>query len=202
MKPQHKIFCLVNYLLPKVYHSLVFSKLTACSLNALDVYVRKAVSKILHLPHDLPKAAFHARIADVGRRNPCLRFKVPIIARNRLKYKVVPAYLFSVNNRRIDTINQLNSYWRDRLRESCDCASLREVTRFPSTHSWVNGGTSLMTGSDYIRVIYIRYWVLFSKARVVRGRTNKDKTCRSGCGAVETLNHILKTFYSTYHLKK
>lgn len=55
MKPQQKLFCLNNFLIPKFYHGFIFSKLTAKSLNAVDISIRKVVRRILHLPHDLPK---------------------------------------------------------------------------------------------------------------------------------------------------
>lgn len=69
-KPQQKLFFLCNYLLPKQYHSLIFSKMSADSLKKTDISVRKTVQQILHLPHDVPKAAFHAKVADGGLEVP------------------------------------------------------------------------------------------------------------------------------------
>lgn len=62
-KPQQKLFILKNFLLPSFYHKFIFSKQYASYLKQIDVSIRKAVRKILHLPHDLPKAPFHAKVA-------------------------------------------------------------------------------------------------------------------------------------------
>lgn len=83
-KPQQKLFFLYNYLLPKQYHALISSKFNANVSRKADTDVRKAVRQILQLPHDVPKAAFHSKVADGGLRVPCLRFRIPLIAKKRL----------------------------------------------------------------------------------------------------------------------
>lgn len=55
-----------------------------------------------------------------------------------------------------------------------------------------------MTSRDYIKAIHIRYGVLFNKSTAARGSSSKDKSCHRGCGAAETLNHILQSCYSTH----
>lgn len=64
-KPQQRLFMLKNFLWPSFYHQYIFSRHYAKYLNKIDIIVRKAIRHI-HLPHDLPKAVFHARVADGG----------------------------------------------------------------------------------------------------------------------------------------
>lgn len=65
-KHQQRLFKLKNFLLPQFYHSFIFAKLYSGHLKKIDIMVPKTVRKILYLPHDLPKAAFHAKVADGG----------------------------------------------------------------------------------------------------------------------------------------
>lgn len=167
MKPQQKLFCLNNYLIPKHFHSLIFSKMTAGLLKKADISIRKAARKI-HLPHELPKAAFHERVADGGLGVPSLRFRIPLIARKLLKYRKPPSNLFRVDDRILNTINQVNTYFRQKLQSCCDGAGLWDAWRFSAAHSWVPDGTSLMSGSDFVHAIRIRYGVRFT-GREVRG---------------------------------
>lgn len=66
-KPQQTLFMLKNFLLPSFYHEYIFSRLYAKYLNKIDIIIRKTVRHIL----DLPKAAFHTRVADRGLEDPC-----------------------------------------------------------------------------------------------------------------------------------
>lgn len=88
-KPQQKLFMLKNFLIPAFQHVFTFSRLYANSLNKLDIIIRKGIRHILHLPHDLPRAAFHGRVADGGLGIPSLRFTVPLLARKRFHFRVV-----------------------------------------------------------------------------------------------------------------
>lgn len=59
----------------------------------------------------------------------------------------------------------------------------------------------MMCGRDFINAIHIRYGVLFCRAKGARGRSDKVKSCRRGCGAVETLNHILQVCDHTHFVR-
>ncbi|KAF8794330.1 Retrovirus-related Pol polyprotein type-2 like protein [Argiope bruennichi] len=83
LKPQQKFFFLVKHLLKSLYHQLTFAKLYSGMLKKLDVSVRKFVRSILHLPKDVPVAAFHANTCDGGLGVPSLRWIAPLLAANR-----------------------------------------------------------------------------------------------------------------------
>lgn len=77
---------LINYLLPKFNDVFIFSKMAAGVLNKIYVLVRKTGRIILHLARDLPKAAFHAKVADGGLGVPSFRYTIPLIANKRLLF--------------------------------------------------------------------------------------------------------------------
>lgn len=125
-KPQQKLFMIRVFLIPRFYHRLIFSRLTAKNLNRIDVSIRKVIREILHLPKDLPKAAFHLRVADGGLGIPPLRFVIPIIARKRLSYSKPNEELFYLDKKRFNTTNQMYNIMRKMLYASWDGAGLSE----------------------------------------------------------------------------
>ncbi|KAL9978051.1 hypothetical protein ACROYT_G015530 [Oculina patagonica] len=66
LKPQQHLYMLKTNLVPAVYHQLVLAASTKKYLLWLDRTVRAAVRSWLKLPHDTPKAYFHAPIYDGG----------------------------------------------------------------------------------------------------------------------------------------
>lgn len=114
-KPQQKLFMLRNFLLPSFYHSYIFAKHFASHLKKLDDIIRKTVREKLHLPHDLPKVAFHAKMADGGMGIPSLRFLISLIANNRLIYKKPRENLVKIEGRLIHSTAQINRFYRRQL---------------------------------------------------------------------------------------
>ena len=66
LKPQQRMQILRVHLLPKLHHSLVLGDPAKGLLVRLDVLLRRAVSKWLHLPHGTTTGYFHARVGDGG----------------------------------------------------------------------------------------------------------------------------------------
>lgn len=147
-KPQQKLSMLVHFLFPKYYHAFIFSRLSAGALNKLDVLIRKMIRTTLHLPHDLPKAVFHAKVADGGLGVPAYRFIIPLIAKNRLVHRKLYEGLLSVDNKHINSTNQINNYFKKKLYASCDGAGLRYSSVCSVAHNWVLDGTAFLTGRD------------------------------------------------------
>lgn len=79
-----------------------------------------------------------------------------------------------------------------------DGKGLTESFKCPSAHRCVDDGSSLLSGRDYIKCIHVRYGTLYKRSMCARGRDRKDKSCRRGCGQVETLNHIIQGCYATH----
>lgn len=112
-----------NYLLPKFYHSFIFAKLHSKYLK--NVIIHKSIRKILHLTHHLPKAAFHAKMADGGMGIPSLRYLIRLIAKNRLVYRAPHPDLLKIDNKVISTTNHINNYYKKELYRACDGIGLQ-----------------------------------------------------------------------------
>ncbi|KAF8789432.1 Retrovirus-related Pol polyprotein type-2 like protein [Argiope bruennichi] len=195
LKPQQKFFFLVKYLLPSLYHQLSFVKLHSGMLKKLDISVRKFVRTVLHLPKDVPVAAFHANICDGGLGVPSLRWIVPLQAANRgSKHHLA---LLKYDGRQIRTTKDIDRMYQEKLHLQCDGWGLAQSSKVPGAHSWIQDGTSFLSGRDFISCIHVRLGVLYSGARVARGR-DKDHLCSRGCSQPETLSHIIQTCYSTH----
>lgn len=170
----------------------MFSKHRPKPLKIIDIRVRNFVRTTLHLPHDLPKAAFHARVVDGRLGIPCLRYLLPMLANSRLIYRKPNGTLLRVRTKRLTSTNQLNSFYRGELYSKCDGANLKESTKCPQASSWVSDFSGFLSGREYIVSLQVRYGTLFNRARGARGGENKDRSCRRDFGSIETLNHILQ----------
>ncbi|KAK8772182.1 hypothetical protein V5799_024574 [Amblyomma americanum] len=84
LRPQQRVVILRYYLLPRLYHALALSPLTVKFLTKLDVLVRAAVRRWLHLPHDVPVGGFHAPLEAAGLAIPSLR-TIPGLQVHRLE---------------------------------------------------------------------------------------------------------------------
>lgn len=186
-----------NFLLPSLYHSYIFSKLFSSHLNKIDIVIRKAIRRFLHLPHELPKAAFNARVADGVLGIPALRYLIPVIASKRLKFNKPNPNLTKIEGREIRNSDQINRYFRQELLKSVDGKGLLESDVLLHIR-WINDGTSFIIGKDFISCIHLRYNILYSRSRCSRGRGDKEKMCRRGCDRPEILNDILQTCYATH----
>ncbi|KAF8781996.1 Retrovirus-related Pol polyprotein type-2 like protein [Argiope bruennichi] len=87
--------------------------------------------------------------------------------------------------------------FQEKLHLQCDGRCLAQTSKVPGAHSWIQVGTSFLSGRDLISCIHVRLGVLYSGARVTRGR-DKDHLCSRGCSQPETLSHIIQTCYSTH----
>ncbi|GBN67767.1 Retrovirus-related Pol polyprotein from type-2 retrotransposable element R2DM [Araneus ventricosus] len=188
LKPQEKLFFLVKFTIPGVLHQLTFSKLYAGTLNKLDILIRSTVRAILHLPHDVPWACFHASPKDGGLGIPPLRWAVPVLAKNRGMYY---PKLLTYEGIELKSTGQVHTRMRWKLLEAIDGAGLRETGQVPAASSWILDGTTLMTGRNYISSAQLRLNTLYSRSRAAKGRSTNHQ-CSRGCPQPETLNHMLQ----------
>ncbi|GBL87707.1 Retrovirus-related Pol polyprotein from type-2 retrotransposable element R2DM [Araneus ventricosus] len=148
LRPQQKMFFLVNNLLPLLYHQLSFAKLYAGSLKKLDIKIRRFVRSVLHLPKDVPSSAFHARVSDGGLGIPSLRWMAPLLAVKRGNEK--EHRLLNHEGKQLRTTNAVYRMFKRQWQSTCDGSGLKGSDDVPSAHSWVLDGTSLLSGRDYI----------------------------------------------------
>lgn len=91
----------------------------------------------------------------------------------------------------------VGKHWSALLHASNDGHALREVRHVPAAQRWVQEGTGLLTGRAFIDVNKLRINALPVRIRTKRGR-DTDKSCRGGCQASETLDHVLQKCHRTY----
>ncbi|KAF8789558.1 Retrovirus-related Pol polyprotein type-2 like protein [Argiope bruennichi] len=113
LKPQQKFFFLVKHLLPSLYYQLSFAKLHSSMLKKLDISVRKFVRTVLHMPKDVPVAAFHANTCDGGLDVPSLRWIAPLLAANRGRKHHLP--LLKCDGRQIRTTKDIDRMYQEKL---------------------------------------------------------------------------------------
>ena len=78
------MFILNNNLIPSLYHQLVLTASSKKYLTWLDRSVRAAFRSWLKLPHNTPKAYFHAKIFAGGLGIVTLEHQVPLMKIKRI----------------------------------------------------------------------------------------------------------------------
>lgn len=218
LKPQQRLFMLNVHLLPSLYHELVFADVTRKTLKELDRKVRASVRTWLRLPHDTATSYFHADIKCGGMGVPSLRTQIPYMKTNRmgrLSESADPLVREMVLNSRsfaklkaksqkmlgviepLVSKEHLKRRWADELHTKIDGMGLKEHGLVPAVHAWVNSGTKLLTGSNYVKAIKTRGNLHCTLVRAARGQPNKPVTCDCRQGK-ETLGHILQVCPKTH----
>ncbi|GBN57612.1 Retrovirus-related Pol polyprotein from type-2 retrotransposable element R2DM, partial [Araneus ventricosus] len=91
--------------------------------------------------------------------------------------------------------------WAERLYASVDGRALSASCKTAGQHTWVRSGTSLVPGRDFISMLKTRINALPTRTRTSRGRPNKIRSCRAGCAALETPNHVVQQCFRSHGLR-
>lgn len=210
MKPQQRIFLLRNFILPKILHLTVLSRIRVGTLIKTDRMIRSFLRKHLNLPHDALNAFFHSDINDGGLGIISFRLAIPEMRRRRLE-AIKKSFSSAAAGGFINDILHLHlqrtvgvslpgspdNYWKAQLARGIDGAGLAESNKTPGQHSWVRGGNLFMSGRDFINCIKLRFNCLPCRSRCSRGRSD-DRRCRAGCSRNEDLAHILQSCPRTH----
>lgn len=209
LKPQQRIYAVRTGLLPRIYYMMALGKTTISELNRVDKAVRAHVRQWLRLPNDVPMGYFHAPVGEGGLGISSVRWLAPLHRRNRLLGMLqngdtnncddtfLLQELARANKRltdggeRLTSQDDIKARWARQLHRSIEGKPLLTSTAVKGQHSWVADGTSLLTGRDYIGCHRARIGCLPTRSRTTRGRTG-DRSCRAGCNAQETNNHVLQ----------
>lgn len=214
LKPQQRLYSLRTVVIPKLYHQLALGAVMIGVLNKTDKIIRAAVRKWLALPHDVPIAYLHAAVRHGGLGIPSLRWSAPLHRRGRLlaaRGTYDPDGLgrfadmelekctrrLSENGVVYASPDMLSNRWAAKLYQSVDGGSLMDSVRTTHQHQWVADGTRFLSGKDFINCIKVRIGALPTRSRTARG-TTKERRCRAGCLAQETLNHVLQHCHRTH----
>lgn len=174
--------------------------------------VRAAVRKWLDLPHDTPNAYFHTNVKDGGLSIPSMRWLMPLQRWRRLQggrsreQQLSPYLAQEVARARrrlregrteILTTKEVEARWAKLLHKTIDGRALKESIKVPQQHQWLTEGTRYLSGRDFVNSAKIRINAMPTRSRTARGRI-KDRTCKAGCKAIETLDHVLQKCYRTH----
>ncbi|CAN7998348.1 unnamed protein product, partial [Ixodes hexagonus] len=89
------------------------------------------------------------------------------------------------------TKKAVQQMWAMLLHRSNDGAAVRDSRKVPGAHRWIAEGNRLLPGRQFIDIIKLRINAQPTLERTSRGRGN-DISCRAGCGAPESLGHVLQ----------
>lgn len=91
----------------------------------------------------------------------------------------------------------IRGMWAEKLHRSVDGIGLKEACRVKSSNAFVEDGSRLLSGRDYVHIAQTRIKAIYSRSRTTRGRHGLRRKCRAGFGKIETANHISQTCPST-----
>jgi len=220
LKPQQRMKILRTHLLPRLTHSLVLGDPTKTLLVRLDVLVRRAVSRWLHLPHSSPKGLFHACSKSGGLNIPSF-LEIHELRKRRLRqfmrYEDSVSHWLLHESRwgehnfgflrsgRVQSLNRSSTLdqrvpprvksWEEKLHESADGCGLIHHNLVPKAHAWVlSDSVELVSGAEYVRGTLLRGNFVATPSRKHRiDRDHSDKCSTCGPNHTATLGHILQT---------
>ena len=204
LKPQQKLWGLINTLAPKHQYARVLGQSKKGTLERFDREIRTFVRKAIHLPKDTPNAGLYTKVSDGGLGVPRFSVEVPALRRGALERlsrtsdnrvaRIAEALLLSdpIQTPAKERRRLAHTKHRDDFYASADGRGLMGTNSHPNTHTWVNDGTSLLKGSSYVSAIKTRLGVVSTGLRASRGRPDTNVMCDLGCGRPESLGHILQ----------
>ena len=213
LRPQQKLYVLINNLIPSLTHQLVLCPTSAKYLEHLDRLVRMAVRGWLRLPKDTPVESFHARTLDGGLGIPLLTKRIPILRNKRLtkmmeRQSSDPVFVFlmrefqpppspTYQGETIPDGRSLNQALAKHLYTKVDGRGLEPASYVKAQHDWVSSATNITSGRSFISCIQLRLGVVSTPARNSRGRPEREYRCDC-CRAVCGVSHILQTCPRTH----
>ena len=90
--------------------------------------------------------------------------------------------------------------WSGILYSSVDGMALRDSAKTKGQNSWIGDGTRFVSGRNFVNFMRLRINAMPTRSRLSRGR-RRDRTCRAGCGYVETTNHVLQICHRTHGMR-
>ena len=218
LKPQLRIYALINHMIPGLFYPLTFMAASKKFLKSLDTRIWTACRKWLRMPKDVPKLFFHASSKMGGLGLPQLQYKIlllklasmnnflknldsassEIISNNALpkmsKNWEKPLEISgetAMNKEELDNAMTSLLYW------SVDGKGSHQTIEAEQNWAWINNGTLLLNGRDCIGC---RGNYLCTGLRALRGITNASPLCEC-CSRIEDLSHILQSCPRTLQQK-
>ena len=223
LRPQQKLIVIRRIVIPSMLYVCTLGDVNKGRLHGLDITLRKAVKKILHLPQDVPSAAFHAEVRYGGLGLRSLEYAIPIHRSRRLARlcsspgtiwrslmeqdhvrKWVDAWTRTYKFDGIDvlTLDDIKEMFRGQLHKMVDGDGLRAHCRGRQFDQWLTSPVIKMGGREFIRAVHARLGCLNTPSRASRGRGNppSQKLCWRDRKPA-SLNHISQCCESTHGLR-
>ena len=220
LKPQQRMFMLINNLLPKLYHRLVLSRIHGGVLRRMDKIIRKNIKNWLRLPHDCTNSYIYSEAKEGGLGVPSVRITIPCLKSKRMVRLTKSSDSFisamskcsgtfrkelarchdppiKVGQRTVYNRETAAAAWSEMLTNSADGYGLVAHKFVPYIHGWVTDGTQLLYGANYIHAVQIRGATVATRSRAARGRPLAVVRCDC-CGRTDTLGHVLQTCPRTW----
>ena len=109
-----------------------------------------------------------------------------------------------IGSRCVTSAQETQAAFYDRMVSSKDCSQLADLNADPASYKVMADGSRLAPGL-FLRGTWLRAGVLNTKGRRSRGGRGRledvDKLCKSRCGPVESIDHILQTCASTHDVR-
>ena len=170
LKPDQKLAILRTHLLPRIYHSLMGTKITKETLTSLDRVNRQYTKKILHLHLHTSNEAIHAPVREGGLGVCELAVSIPQILANRLiklqgraaDDPVVAAMLSSqrVADFKARLLKMTSHFpeggYRELVEGGAFTKGLTCVNHDSSSRSWISSRPHGWSASDWVRAIHLR----------------------------------------------
>ncbi len=204
LNPQQRLYGLRVHIVPGLLHELVLGDTGQRVLRQADIGIRRAVRKWLHLPADVPTAAFHASTKDGGLGVPSLGLQVPTVRRARYekmlsesnhplvaalrgqngatttdgaRWTKLPSCLLPQVQDGVERNYKraVREFHRGMLHSSVDGRGLAHLSEHPRSSAWVNDvSLSGLSGGEYVKAIHVRLACLRTRSRAARGRGSPD----------------------------
>ena len=223
LKPQQRLELLRVFAVPKLLHELTLGFAHRNTLKTMDRLIRQKVRNWLRLPKDTSIGFLHAGIRRGGLAIPCLTAMVPLAQKARverlLSVQSLPARLIvtdrhfarilrainlpiRIGTSTVTTKEEAQAVFQTQFVTSHDSCKLAHLSADPASFSAFAKDSTLAPGL-FLRGTWLRAGVLSTKARRSRGGRLRegDLHCRSHCGPIESIDHILQTCEVTHDVR-
>ena len=176
--------------------------------------------KWLFLPHECPNAYVHANTKDGGLGVPSIRWGAPLERLSRIEALRTSTYVEGSesgaylereitrvemrskdnNNRILRSGSEIDEFWSECLYKSFDGRPLRGSRSVKTQHMWIGEPTRFLSGRDYVNMCKLRINAMPTLSRTLKGRV-RDRSCRGGCGPIETSNHVIQVCHRTHGVR-
>ncbi|MCC7304188.1 reverse transcriptase family protein [bacterium] len=225
LKPHQKINLIRSFIIPRFIYKLTNIEIYPESLKKLDIYIRKIVRTILHLPQSLSTEFYGLPIREGGLQIPILSetigtAKIKIyksIMRSKdniLKYlmeiqgfKLIRRFMTNLGISESFEANEIEQRRLQILKEH-RLSLLNKVHGHGNevfgscalTNTWLKGEFETMKGRTFINSIKLRTNTIETRVTQSRGQT-VEKMCRRCHTDPESIMHILQFCNSTRGLR-